>query len=137
MNKSMRKYALIAAGLSLGLTANTAVASAIESPFSLSSTSSNFDFSALGSSSNEDDGNSVSVDSNEQSGKTVNGVDLNAQEARMIELVNQHRADNGLDPSTASQQLTDQARAWSKAQASEDSMSHSTDGVAENVAVNP
>lgn len=81
MNKSMRKYALIAAGLSLGLTANTAVASAIESPFSLSSTSSNFDFSALGSSSNEDEGNSVSVDSNEQSGKTVNGVDLNAQEA--------------------------------------------------------
>lgn len=67
---------------------------------------------------------------------TVDGVVLNHQEARMIHLVNQHRARHGIAPVRVSQQLTNQSRSWSKVQAGRDQMSHGPDNCYENVAWN-
>lgn len=67
---------------------------------------------------------------------TVNGVVLNHQEARMIRLVNEHRAKHGIAPVRVSQQLTNQSRNWSQVQANRDHMSHGPDNCYENVAWN-
>ena len=67
---------------------------------------------------------------------TVNGVVLNHQEARMIQLVNQHRARHGIAPVSVSQQLTNQSRNWSQVQANRDHMAHGPDNCYENVAWN-
>lgn len=67
---------------------------------------------------------------------TVDGVVLNHQEARMIRLVNQHRASHGITPVKVSQVLTNQSRHWSKVQSGQDRMAHGPDNCYENVAWN-
>ena len=67
---------------------------------------------------------------------TVDGVVLNHQEARMVQLVNQHRANHGIAPVRVSQVLTNQSRNWSKVQSGQDRMYHGPDNCYENVAWN-
>ena len=54
----------------------------------------------------------------------VGGVRLNGYEARLVQLVNDARAQNSLPPVTATAGATDVARGWAWAQASADHMSH-------------
>ncbi|MDQ1723151.1 MAG: hypothetical protein QOG52_179 [Frankiaceae bacterium] len=54
----------------------------------------------------------------------VAGVRLNAYEARLVQLVNQARADNGLRPVVVTAGATDVARRWAWQQAGSDRMSH-------------
>lgn len=67
---------------------------------------------------------------------TVDGVVLNQQEARLVKLVNQHRANHGLSALRVDQKLVNQSRSWSKVQSNKNVMYHSHYNVGENVAYN-
>lgn len=59
-------------------------------------------------------------------------ADLNAQEAEIINLVNQHRANNGLAPLAVSAELSASAKQWSQRMASDGRLYHSGLNLGEN-----
>ncbi|SES11147.1 CAP domain-containing protein [Corynebacterium cystitidis] len=66
----------------------------------------------------------------------VGNVALTSDEARMLELLNNHREAHGVQPLKVDQQLMDQSREWSGVQARENRMYHGDYNVFENVAMN-